>query len=712
MLKLLKTHFGYDSFRPLQKEIIDTVLSGQDTLVLMPTGGGKSLCFQLPALALPGLALVISPLIALMKDQVDTLCANGISAALINSSITPKEQAQVMQRASAGDLKILYLAPERLGSYGFSEFLDSLNVSLIAIDEAHCISEWGHDFRPEYRNLWHLRKKLSKAPVIALTATATPRVRRDILSQLGMEQASVFVSSFNRANLHYSVRPKYQAFDQLVELLQSHKDESIIVYCFSRKNTEETAKKLTQAGLPALPYHAGLNKDVRQQTQERFIRDEVPIIVATIAFGMGIDKPDVRLVVHLDLPKTIESYYQETGRTGRDGLPGECILFYSYADRRKHEFFINQIEEPDERAQAMRKLEDMIIYCQTPACRRFCLLTYFGEDHQATTCDACDNCLNPPVEYVDATEISQKILSAVLRTGERFGMAHVCDVLRGSKKKRVIELGHHQLSVFGIAKNLPIPALREYIEGLKKLSYLQQNLGEYPTLQVTIKGKQALIKNESILLPPLTVIKKVLTRPSGTTLEYNLETFEKLRALRKQIADQQNVPPFVIFGDKTLHEMAYYLPSTLEAFSHLFGVGKQKLEAFGQQFIDCIAIQTAEQNLKEKPVPRKASLSITNSPPQTSSTLNETKELLEQKLSIKEIAKQRGLSPGTIIQHLEKLLQADELPDITHLKPKDKDFQKIQKAFNKSKNKTLTAIFKQLDEEYSYDELRLARIFL
>ncbi|MFH1611156.1 MAG: RecQ family ATP-dependent DNA helicase, partial [Patescibacteria group bacterium] len=402
MLKLLKTHFGYDSFRPLQKEIIDTIISGQDSLVLMPTGGGKSLCFQLPALTLPGITLVISPLIALMKDQVDTLCANGISAAFLNSSLTIKEQASIMQRASSGELKILYLAPERLETYGFSDFLETINVKLLAIDEAHCISEWGHDFRPDYRNLRSLREKFSNVPVIALTATATLAVREDILHQLGMEKAKTFISSFNRENLHYSVRPKYNAFAQLVELLQSFKNKAVIVYCFSRKNTEEIAQNLIDAGLPAVPYHAGLPKKTRIETQEKFIRDEVPIIVATIAFGMGIDKPDVRLVVHMDLPKTIESYYQETGRAGRDGLPSKCVLFYSYADRRKQEYFINQINNPKEQALALSKLDNVIDYCQDNTCRRAYLLNYFGEDWKKTTCDACDNCVELPSETFDA----------------------------------------------------------------------------------------------------------------------------------------------------------------------------------------------------------------------------------------------------------------------------------------------------------------------
>jgi len=712
MLKLLKTHFGYDSFRPLQKEIIDTIISGQDSLVLMPTGGGKSLCFQLPALTLPGITLVISPLIALMKDQVDTLCANGISAAFLNSSLTLKEQASVMQRASSGELKILYLAPERLETYGFSDFLGSLNVSLLAIDEAHCISEWGHDFRPDYRNLRNLREKFSKVPVIALTATATPTVREDILHQLGMEKAKTFILSFNRENLHYSVRPKYNAFAQLVELLQSFKNKAVIVYCFSRKNTEEIAQNLADAGLPAVPYHAGLPKKTRIETQEKFIRDEVPIIVATIAFGMGIDKPDVRLVVHMDLPKTIESYYQETGRAGRDGLPSECVLFYSYADRRKQEYFINQIANPQEQRLALSKLDNVIDYCQDSTCRRAYLLNYFGEDWKKTMCDACDNCVELPTETFDATEISQKIISTILRTGERFGTAHICDVLHGSKKKRIVELKHHQLSVHGIAQETSLGALREYVEALKKSKYLEQNNGEYPTLRVSQKGRQALLSNELISLPISKATTTILTRKFGSDLEYDIEAFEKLRKLRKQIADEQNVPPFVIFGDRTLQEMAYYFPASLESFAHIFGVGRKKLEEFGEAFLACISLHALENDLNEKPIPGKTAQPIDKKISRSSLTLQETKAMLLKKLSIQKIADKRELSPSTIIQHIEKLTYTNQAPDISYLKPNKEQFEIIKNAFQATNSPSLTPAFKYLEEKYEYNELRLVRLFL
>ncbi len=711
MLKLLKTHFGYDSFRPLQKEIIDTVLAGNDTLVLMPTGGGKSLCFQLPALTLPGITIVVSPLIALMKDQVDALIANGIPAAFINSSLTAYDLDAIKKAAVSGDVKILYIAPERLNSYGFSDFLGSMKVSLLAIDEAHCISEWGHDFRPDYRNLSSLRAQLPDVPVIALTATATPRVKKDILSQLGMSDDAVFISSFNRENLHYSVKPKLNSTAQLVSLLRPRKGESAIVYCFSRKNTEEIASELVRAGLKAAPYHAGLGADVRMKTQEKFIRDEVPIIVATIAFGMGIDKPDVRLVVHMDLPKTIEGYYQETGRAGRDGLPGDCILFYTYADKRKQEFFINQINDPSEKRLATKKLNDVISYCQSSDCRRVDLLRYFGEVYEEDSCDACDNCLSPNVELVDETETAQKIMSAVLRTGQRFGMVHVCDVLRGSRKKKILELGHDDLSVHGIMKDVPAPTVRAHMEAMRKLGYLVQNDGDYPTLAVGDKGRVALELGEVVMLPKLEAVEAVSKSRSASNLEYDKETFDKLRALRKRIAGEQGVPPFVIFGDKTLHAMAYYLPSDLQGMSKIFGVGQKKLEAFGEEFLATIAEQVRERGLEETSAPEKAT-GTAGRKKTGSKTVNETRELLESGLSIDEIAKTRELAPGTIIAHIEKLVFSSDVPDIAHLKPKGKQFEAMKDAFESSKSPSLTYVYKKLDEKYGYDELRLARLFI
>ncbi len=492
MLDHLKTHFGFDAFRPLQEEIVTAVLARQDTLVLMPTGGGKSLCYQLPALLLEGITLVVSPLIALMKDQVDALNASGVPAAYLNSSLCAQDGERVQEDALAGKVKLLYVAPERLASLSFRPFFERLHVSLVAIDEAHCISQWGHDFRPEYRNLRDVRGLFPEAPIIALTATATPQVREDIVISLGLSDAKTFVSSFNRPNLHYRVQPKYNVFALLRGLLAGYKDQSVIIYCFSRKDTEQLALDLSRAGFAALPYHAGLQREVRTHTQEQFIRDEVKIIVATIAFGMGIDKPDVRLVVHMDLPKTLEAYYQETGRAGRDGLPSDCVLFYSIADRRKQEYFIDQIADEQERTRARRKLRQVLEYCETTSCRRRFVLAYFGEVYVSSSCGACDNCVIPTnVQPLDVT-MTQKILSAVLRTGERFGMKYLCDVLRGSRNKRILQYKHDQLSVHGLLRDVPEADLRVRISSLVRTGELEKVAGEYPTLRVSKAGRESL----------------------------------------------------------------------------------------------------------------------------------------------------------------------------------------------------------------------------
>ena len=741
MKHLLKTHFGYDAFRPLQEDIMNTVLGQKDALVLMPTGGGKSLCFQLPALMFPGITLVISPLIALMKDQVDSLTANGISAAFINSTLTDDEMQSVESRALPGELKILYVAPERLPSPAFRRLLEQLTVSLIAIDEAHCISEWGHDFRPDYRNLKDLRSAFPSVPVMALTATATPRVRDDIVKQLSMQEASVFLSSFNRPNLSYSVVPKSNSFGQLVDRLRKLNDQPAIVYCFSRKDTESLAADLTHAGLRALPYHAGLERDLRRETQERFIRDEVPIIVATIAFGMGIDKPDVRLVAHMDLPKTIEGYYQETGRAGRDGLPSECVLFYTYGDKRKQEFFIMQIADEDERELAQTKLNQVVAYCESDSCRRQTLLRYFGEpwpkvlspsNGESSKCDACDNCVQAPVESRDATEISQKILSAVLRTGEAFGAAYVIDVLRGSRKERIVENHHDDLPVHGIGRDVSVDSLRECFRLLQKKGYLEKTEGDYPTLRVSRMGKTALAAREVIELPVSIVtndqagLKSLGNRSSRSSsaaagsVAYDAGLFEILRRERKSIADERHVPPFVIFGDKTLQEMAYYFPRSTDSLSSVFGVGAKKLEEFGDTFLGLIREYAEANDRAERKHPKASQEPSVGSSSDGSATIErrggstvfKTKELIENKLSLAQIAESRGLSEGTVVTHIAALLQEDDSLDIEHLRPSDDRMCAISDAFEKTGGAFLSPVKTLLGDDYSYDEIKLARLFL
>lgn len=630
MQQLLKTYFGYDTFRPLQEEIISHILAKKEALVIMATGGGKSLCYQLPALKFKGLTLVISPLIALMKDQVDSLNANGIAAEFINSTLSYDAIREIQSRLTKGNIKILYVAPERLAIGDFQEFLRTLKVDLIAIDEAHCISEWGHDFRPEYRNLRSLRKNFPGVPLIALTATATNQVRSDILEQLHLQGARVFLSSFNRSNLTYQVRPKKGALNELMALLKKYKDESVIIYCFSRKGTEELAMALREENFRALPYHAGLDIEKRRKTQEKFINDEVSIIVATVAFGMGIDKPNVRLVVHYDLPKSVEGYYQETGRAGRDGLPSDCVLFYSYGDKIKHNFFINQIEDPAQRLATAEKLARIIEYAEMQSCRRAYLLEYFGENPNIIlggqscptplrgvpgkqllrNCKSCDHCLTPK-EEIDATDITLKILSTVIRIEERFGVNYVIDILRGHETAKVRERQHGRLPVFGIAKEQKADDLQEIIELLIARKILQKTTGEYPLLKVTDEGKALLRTRETVTLTK-SMIKKDYLKAATTTRakikkdtdsivsDYHQALFEQLRTLRKSIADEKRVPPFIIFGDVSLREMAFYLPQSSESFSFITGVGRVKLAQYGEDFLNVIRDFAQNGNLEDR----------------------------------------------------------------------------------------------------------------
>lgn len=713
--KLLKTHFGYDQFRPLQEQIIQNVTDKRDSFVLMPTGGGKSLCYQLPALYFEGLTIVVSPLIALMKDQVDTLRANGIEAAYLNSSLSKKEAAEIEAEAASGKLKLLYIAPERLGTASFRDFLETLNVSLLAIDEAHCISEWGHDFRPDYRNLKKLRHQFSKIPAIALTATATEKVRQDIVEQLEFQRAETFISSFNRENLTYHVRPKQGSFQQLVDLLTTYKSEPAIVYCFSRNDTEKLAHDLNRAGFSALPYHAGLNGDERDANQNKFIRDEVQIMVATIAFGMGIDKPDIRLIVHMDLPKTLEGYYQETGRAGRDGLPSECVLFYSYGDKMKQDFFIRQMANPKERAKAEEKLEQVIRFCQLQSCRRGYLLRYFGENWEQENCAHCDTCLSPR-ERFDATEVTNKILSAVVRTGQRFGMNYVIEVLLGKATRKVVERGHDQLSVFGIIQDYSEDELKQLISALADKQLLVKNEGEYATYCLGEPGKQFIKQKDQIILFKPSVINTMPKKREP--IEYDEPLFEKLRILRKSLADDRGVPPFVIFSDVTLQAMATYYPQNITSLGKISGVGETKLAQFGSDFLEAITAHAEQHGLAEKPIPttraslRKAQIKTKGEIFRANATFAETGNLLQQGMSIEAAAQARGVTIGTIINHIEKLLEANQPVPLKHITPDKAKFNAIKQAFETFGTGSLSVVRQELGPDYSFDDIRLVRAIL
>ena len=709
MLDQLKAYFGFDQFLPLQKEIISKVIAKRDTLVLMPTGGGKSLCYQLPALSFTGLTLVVSPLIALMKDQVDGLHANGVPAGLLNSGQGPEESSLVHDQAKQGKIKILYVAPERLGLPGFQRFLQSVDVSLIAIDEAHCISEWGHDFRPDYRNLKSLRENLPGVPVIALTATATALVREDIINQLGLARPEIFISSFNRPNLTYTIQPKTEPLGTLLHLLEKHNGGSAIIYRFSRKATEETALELSERGFNALPYHAGLERDVRRETQEKFIRDQVQIIVATIAFGMGIDKPDVRLVVHYDLPKTVEGYYQETGRAGRDGLASDCVLFYSYGDRSKQEYFISQIEDIDERTKAHTKLEQVLAMCDLQTCRRAYLMEYLGEPWPKTECSGCDICLLPREEF-DATEIAQKILSTAVRTGERFGVNYLVDVLRGSANKAVRARGHQELPVFGISKDVDSNELKEMARSLVANGLMIQQGSGYPTLAVSEQGKTFLKNRDRLTLSrPRQESPAQQGQPGDRETAYDTKLFDELAALRLEIATEREVPAYVIFSNKALQQMAFHLPQNEFSFSKISGVGDSKLKEFSERFLKVITEYVVSHGQ-----PKNVNQVTTDEPKKKirgiGISIRETVGLVKQGLSLSEISEEREISETTIRSHLERFVQEGGRLDLEHLMPDDQRKFRIESAFNEMGEARLTPVRDALGADYTWEELAIVRM--
>ncbi len=583
--KKLKKYFGYSNFRPLQKEVITHVLSGRDALVVMPTGGGKSLLFQLPALMRDGVTIVISPLISLMKDQVDSLTANGIQATMFNSSIDTQKLRQREVASLHGEYKLIYLAPERLANPHVRTWLGKLNITSFAIDEAHCISQWGHDFRPDYRNLKLFRKDFPQIPIIALTASATASVQSDIIRELELHNHKTFVSSFYRDNLHITVTSKSGANAKILRLIKNCDGESCIVYCFSRKETEELSEFLNVHDIPANAYHAGLSPEDRHEVQDAFVRDEITVVTATVAFGMGIDKPDVRLVIHKTFPKTIEGYYQEIGRAGRDGLPAEVVMLYSAGDKVKLDFFLQQMEDSQRRISEETKIKEVMDYAQSRICRWKWMTAYFGQIG-LEDCEQCDVCKSVK-DTEDATEIVQKILSCVIKTGNAFGKGHIIKVLRGSREKGILQREHHNLSVHGIAKQYSAQQIGEYFTHLIALGFVAKGTTEYDTYRITARGAEFLNKREIIELPKIKneIAKASLTK--GATIkdkDYDVEIFQKLRELRREIADENGVPAFMVFGDVSLRAMAREMPTTLDEFVCIPGVGSKKLQDYGQQF--------------------------------------------------------------------------------------------------------------------------------
>jgi len=706
--EILKHQFGYDSFRMNQEQAIETVLRKKDCVVLMPTGGGKSLCYQIPAMLSDGLTLVVSPLIALMKDQVDALKNNGVEAAFLNSTQTGREQTEVFQQVRSGKLKLLYVAPERLMQSGdqFIDFLKSVNLSLFAIDEAHCISSWGHDFRPEYMQLRKLKIHFPQVPLIALTATADKLVQKDIIERLGLQSAPLFVSSFNRPNIFYTVEAKRNSYGQLLDYLEKHKDESGIIYCLSRNSVDKLAEDLRDEGFNALPYHAGLDKEKRDKHQELFLKDEVKIIVATIAFGMGIDKSNVRFVVHLDLPKNIESYYQETGRAGRDGLQSEALLFFSWGDVNKLKGFAAVDGNEAQSRIMLKKLNTMGEFGDLKTCRRKFLLKYFDEE-LTEDCGTCDNC-NKTFERFNGTIIAQKALSAVARTGQRWGLSYLVDFLRGSQSKTIRD-EHKNLKTYGVGADIPKNSWFDYFKDLIAQEYLAQTDGQFPTIVLTERSEAVLLGREIVELYKVTVKEeKKKSLVSDLSHPYIKDLFDDLRNVRTAFARSENVPPYVIFSDATLIEMATYLPQNNEEMRKISGVGDLKLEKYAADFLAEIKDYCESNNLDSRidlKSPKRERKVRTKRDERGNDTYSTTLDMYKSGMSIAEIAEARELAKSTIESHLVRFIQTGEimLEDLVN----EQKIEPIKDAIKRTNAGFAVAPVKEfLGEDYSYAEIR------
>jgi ATP-dependent DNA helicase RecQ len=714
--QVLESVFGYTEFRHNQEEIITHLLKGKDAIVLMPTGGGKSLCYQVPALCLPGVTIVVSPLIALMKDQVDALVLSGVKAAFLNSSQSSSEQLFILQQLRRNELKLLYVAPERLvgGEIEFLRFLQDLKVSLFAIDEAHCISQWGHDFRPDYRVLSQLKEKFPSIPIIALTATADALTRDDIIKQLRVTDYRVFENSFNRPNISYYIKPKKGYYDVLVDYLEEHKEDNGIIYCLSRAATENLAADLQADGFSAAAYHAGLDKSTRDERQDLFLKDDIRIMVATIAFGMGINKSNVRFVVHADLPKNIEGYYQETGRAGRDGLLSEAILFYGSGDVIKLKSFAQVENNPEQTKILLKKLDQMVQLCETRGCRRKYLLNYFGEQ-SPDYCGSCDNCLSKP-ELQESTVVAQKILSTVYRINQSFGLGYVVDILRGSNSEKIRD-AHKQLSVYGIGKDKPKDEWIHYTKELLHYGYLQQSGGEYPIMKLTEKSNAVLFKNEKVFLSAPIQVKIAKEPVIYQQHSYEKELFEELKKLRNRLAHEENVPAYLIFSDSSLLDLATYLPLTKEDLPLISGFGAFKIERYGAPFLEVIQDYCNEYSLSTRmELKQPARTKKTKTPKiivvreKASDTKKVSYDMYRSGKTISEIAAERELALTTIETHLSYYVGTGDL-DINEMVKEDKQ-ELIAAAAIKYGRLSLKLLKDNLPDGISYGEIRMMVAYL
>ncbi|NNC68845.1 MAG: DNA helicase RecQ [Gammaproteobacteria bacterium] len=693
--EILKSTFGFQQFRPSQKKIIDALLNGDDSLVLMPTGGGKSLCYQIPALVREGTGIVVSPLIALMQDQVDALKQLGVKAAFLNSSLEYDEASVVEQELINGELDILYVAPERLLTKKMMQLMDQSQLSLFAIDEAHCVSQWGHDFRPEYQRLRQIHARYPDVPRIALTATADQRTRDEIITQLQLEEAKIFIDSFDRPNIHYAISDGSNSKQRLWTFLaQNHADDAGIVYCLSRKKVDSVAGWLNDQGRIALPYHAGLSADVRQENQRRFLREEGVIIVATIAFGMGIDKPDVRFVAHLNLPKSIEAYYQETGRAGRDGLDANAWMAYGLQDIiTLRQFSQNSNANETYKRVEHHKLETMLGLCELVSCRRQALLEYFDEE-ASERCGNCDNCLRPPQKW-EATKAAQMALSCVYRTEQRFGVSYIVDILLGKVDERIQRNGHDQISTFGIGKKFSVAEWRVVMRQLIAIGFLEIDIEHHGALRLTEKCRPVLRGEQTLQLRKMEKQEKqVSTKKAKQAVRPQDEAlWEALRALRLSLAEKAGVPPYVIFHDATLQEMLKVRPINLNDMNRITGVGEQKLERYGKKFIDEIAKFPLSELLDNT----------------LSKTVNETLMLYQQGKTIDQIIKQRELTSTTVYTHLSEAIEMGLLDVKEVLELDEKKYDEIVfaiESFGDNEERRLKPVFEALDGAYDYGLLR------